>query len=99
MVRVLETAAASLAAIFERRRLGMAIAATMRMMATTISISIMVKPRDCREHPVVRCLSRVIANSPVPEKKGEEAYGFRPQGLLKVTAELGWQPSGCCRPW
>src|SRR6516162_306634 len=45
MVRMEATAEASLAAIRARKRLGMAIAAMMRMMATTISNSISENPR------------------------------------------------------
>jgi hypothetical protein len=44
MVRVLATAEDSLAAILERTRLGMAMAAMINMMATTISNSIRENP-------------------------------------------------------
>ena len=44
MVRIEPTADASLAAIFERSRFGMAIAAMIKMIATTISNSISEKP-------------------------------------------------------
>ena len=44
MVRMLCTAEASLAAMRERKRLGIAIAAMIRMIATTISNSISEKP-------------------------------------------------------
>src|SRR5665213_2450687 len=46
-VRKVATADASLAAIFERSKFGMAIAAMIRMIATTISNSISEKPFCC----------------------------------------------------
>src|SRR5215469_10954613 len=46
IVRSEETAEASLAAIFERSKLGMAIAAMIRIIATTISNSMREKPRS-----------------------------------------------------
>ena len=66
MVRIELTAEASLAAIRARSRLGMAIAAMIRMIATTISNSINEKPSGLRilfclagknpkEHRMARC--------------------------------------------
>jgi hypothetical protein len=47
MVRSEPTAEASLADIFERNRFGMAIAAMIKMIATTINNSINEKPFSC----------------------------------------------------
>src|SRR5579862_5155671 len=48
IARRFDTAAASLAAIFDRRKLGMAMAAMIKRIATTTSNSIRVKPRWLR---------------------------------------------------
>jgi hypothetical protein len=53
MLRSDATADASLAEIFDRNRLGMAIAARTRIMATTIRSSISEKPRCLRISPTL----------------------------------------------
>src|SRR5690349_8627475 len=59
MVRTDATADDSLAAILARSRFGIAMAAMMRIMATTISSSMREKPLDCE---LVTRRSRVIGN-------------------------------------
>src|SRR5437660_11930734 len=72
MVRMLLAAAESLADIFDRSRLGIAIAAMIRMLATTISSSINEKPF---------CL-RIFNLSPL------EAFGFRPLLIGSADSEI-----------
>src|SRR5215472_5067631 len=78
MVRTEDTADDSLAAIFARNRFGMAIAAMIRMIATTISNSIREKPRcflilspsnlpPCRRaHPLIQARKMPSKNPQVP---------------------------------
>src|SRR5690242_2801048 len=82
MVRTEPTAEASFAAMRERSKLGMAIAAMINMIATTISNSINEKPfclRICLSSPVARCPLKTSA----------------PVSLAPVYSHLACQDGSC----
>src|ERR1700722_1525704 len=103
IVRQFSTALASLAAIRARKKLGIAIAARIKIMATTTSSSINEKPLAVR---LTRHLSgsgsgagRNNSGESQNQEKGRKSGTSSPGTLVRVTEAPGWWRAAWCHRW